>query len=308
MKRFRLYTYSTDGLQLHEVRWLRAKTILLGIGLGVLLFLLGIEVNQQFDDPVGLGIVRNAGLVSENRALRDQLRFMSGRIDRLQATLADVGDHGNELRLRLNLPRLDEDVLQAGVGGTEEASAVGFSPDVRGLVTDLHRTVSQAERELRLQTESYDEVSRRLETEKLRFARLPAVKPMEGYYTKSFGMRLHPILGIYRPHQGIDIINDVGTPVYATADGTVQFAGRESGLGIIVAINHGYSVSTIYGHLSKTLVRQGQSIRRGQLIALSGNTGLSTGPHLHYEVRVNGVAQNPIDYFFDDVLRVASRR
>jgi len=175
-------------------------------------------------------------------------------------------------------------------------------------VTDLHRTVSQAERELRLQIESYDEVSRRLETEKLRFARLPAVKPMEGYYTKSFGMRLHPILGIYRPHQGIDIINDVGTPVYATADGTVQFAGRESGLGIIVAINHGYSASTIYGHLSKTLVRQGQSIRRGQLIALSGNTGLSTGPHLHYEVRVNGVAQNPIDYFFDDVLRVASRR
>jgi murein DD-endopeptidase MepM/ murein hydrolase activator NlpD len=114
-------------------------------------------------------------------------------------------------------------------------------------------------------------------------------------------MRLHPILNIYRMHEGIDIINEVGTSVYASADGTVDFTGRRGGYGLAVEINHGYSLKTLYGHLSKIVVREGQQVKRGELIARSGNTGLSNGPHLHYEVRINGVAQNPTEYFFDDI-------
>jgi murein DD-endopeptidase MepM/ murein hydrolase activator NlpD len=293
---------------LREVHWTRTKIAFISAFVGGLMLLGGIELNQRNGDPVGLGIVRNSGLLQENRVLREQLRFVTGRIQKLQASLADLGDQGDELRLRLDLPRLDTDILKVGMGGTDDRVDVGLSSDVSSMVNDLHRMIGRAERELHLQSESYRIVEHKFESDKNRFARMPAVKPMDGYYTKSFGMRLHPILGIYRPHQGIDIINDVGTSVYASADGVVNFTGRESGLGNTITLGHGYSTQTIYGHLSKILIREGQQVRRGQLIALSGNTGLSSGPHLHYEVRVNGTAQNPIDYFFDDVLRVAQQR
>jgi murein DD-endopeptidase MepM/ murein hydrolase activator NlpD len=114
-------------------------------------------------------------------------------------------------------------------------------------------------------------------------------------------LRLHPILNFVRKHDGVDIINEVGTPVYASAEGTIDFTGRKGDYGLTVEINHGYSLKSLYGHLSKVLVHEGQKVKRGDLIAHSGNTGLSSGPHLHYEVRVNGVAQNPTYYFFDDV-------
>lgn len=118
----------------------------------------------------------------------------------------------------------------------------------------------------------------------------------------SFGLRLHPVFGVERLHEGIDIANDVGTRVYATGDATVASVGRtDAGYGIMIALNHGYGYTTIYAHLSKVLVRSGQRVKRGDLIALSGRTGIVTGPHLHYEVRLHGVLQNPVDYFFDDV-------
>ena len=114
-------------------------------------------------------------------------------------------------------------------------------------------------------------------------------------------MRFHPILHIFRKHEGIDIDNEVGTPIYAAAEGTIEFTGHQGGYGLTLEINHGFSLKTRYGHLSQILVHEGQRVKRGELVARCGNSGLSNAPHLHYEVRVNGVAQNPIDYFFDDV-------
>jgi murein DD-endopeptidase MepM/ murein hydrolase activator NlpD len=115
-------------------------------------------------------------------------------------------------------------------------------------------------------------------------------------------MRIHPVLRVYRMHEGTDIINDVGTNVYATADGVVRYAGRtEGGYGTVVDIDHGYGYSTLYAHLSRIVVRPGESVKRGELIAKSGRSGLVSGPHLHYEIRKNGRKQNPVDFFFDDV-------
>ena len=308
LKRSRVYRYSHDGLLLQEARWFRTRLSLIGALAGALLLVIGLEVNQYYDDALGVGIARNAGLINENRALKEQLRYVAGRVARLQEGLRTLGEQDNELRLRLDLPRLDQDVMKAGVGGTDERVELGTSPDASDLLTSLRRMVSSAEGELNLQLRSYGDVEGKFDQDKVRFFHMPAVKPMTGFNTRNFGMRLHPILGIYKPHEGLDIISDQGTAVFVTADGTVQFTGRESGLGLAVMVNHGYSVKTIYGHLSKILVREGQQVKRGDLIARSGNTGLSTGPHLHYEVRVNGVAQNPIDYFFDDVLRLAQER
>jgi murein DD-endopeptidase MepM/ murein hydrolase activator NlpD len=132
---------------------------------------------------------------------------------------------------------------------------------------------------------------------------MPAIKPMVGEFSyHGFGYRHDPILGVTRMHEGVDIQNSVGTPVYATGDGTVEFTGSTgSAYGIAVDINHGFGYSTYYAHLSRSVVHAGQTVKRGTLIAYSGNTGRSTGPHLHYEVRQNGESKNPVEFFVADV-------
>jgi murein DD-endopeptidase MepM/ murein hydrolase activator NlpD len=132
------------------------------------------------------------------------------------------------------------------------------------------------------------------------FSSIPNIKPVQGSITSKFGMRLHPIYNVTLFHSGIDFSATEGSRVQSTGDGIVAFSGYDKGYGQKIIINHGYGYKTIYGHLSKALVRQGQRIKRGDIIALSGNTGVSTGPHLHYEVRKDNIIVNPTAYFFDE--------
>ncbi|AQR74470.1 M23 family metallopeptidase [Sphingomonas sp. LM7] len=125
--------------------------------------------------------------------------------------------------------------------------------------------------------------------------------PTNGRFSSSFGMRRHPILGYTRMHKGIDIAAPWGTPVYAATDGVVQFAGRSSGYGNLIKLSHGGAFGTGYGHLSRIVVRNGQTVRKGQVIGAVGNTGMSTGPHLHYELYKNGVAVNPRSVAFSSL-------
>jgi murein DD-endopeptidase MepM/ murein hydrolase activator NlpD len=126
---------------------------------------------------------------------------------------------------------------------------------------------------------------------------VPGIRPIDGPITSEFGMRVHPIRRTTLFHAGVDISASPGTKVLATGDGIVSFAGWDGGYGQKVSILHGYGFKTTYAHLSKALVREGQRIKRGDIIALTGNSGLSTGPHLHYEVQKNGVSVNPMAYF-----------
>jgi murein DD-endopeptidase MepM/ murein hydrolase activator NlpD len=128
--------------------------------------------------------------------------------------------------------------------------------------------------------------------------------PVNGRFSSAFGMRTHPILGFNRMHKGIDIAAPYGSPVYAAVDGVVRVAGRSAGYGNLVRIDHGSGFGTGYAHLSKILVRPGQSVRKGQQIARSGNSGLSTGPHLHFETTRNGAAVNPRGVSFVSVRRL----
>jgi murein DD-endopeptidase MepM/ murein hydrolase activator NlpD len=125
--------------------------------------------------------------------------------------------------------------------------------------------------------------------------------PTQGWLTSAFSaMREHPILHIARPHEGIDVTAPMGSPIEAPAGGVVTDAGWESGYGNTVIIDHGYGIVTKFAHASKLLVRAGQHVSRGQRIALVGNTGLATGPHLHYEVHVNGRPVDPLKYVLPD--------
>lgn len=134
-------------------------------------------------------------------------------------------------------------------------------------------------------------------------AAIPAIRPIKNMkrISSGFGYRYHPILKILRPHTGIDIAAPKGTPIYATADGVVSRESPGSGYGITVVLNHGYSYKTLYAHLSKKAVRPGKRVKRGDIIGYVGSTGLSFGPHLHYEVIKGGVRVNPVHYFFNDI-------
>ncbi len=302
MRKIKLYRFSFETLEFQEARWTRTRLLLTGLSLGAIVLAILLFINQEYNDILGIGIIQHNSLVNENRILQSQLQFLTRRLDGIQKQLAKLGEKSNELRMRVDLPKLDDDILKAGIGGVEERIDFTASSSVNSLINLIRSTTEKTERELDLQTKSYAEIGVTYEQNKIRFSHLPAIKPMEGFYNKyDFGMRFHPILQFNRPHEGIDIINEVGTPIYAPGDGVIDFIGHQVGYGLTIEIDHSYSIKTVYGHLSKSLVKEGQKVKRGDLIARSGNSGLSNGPHLHYEVRVNGVAQNPINYFFDDV-------
>ena len=290
------------SLTFHEVRWARTRLIVMGLLMGGCMLWSLIAINHHYGDVLGLGFIQQTALINENRVLQNQLQFLTHQLNGIQKQLNLLGDKGNEMRLHADLPKLDEDMRKAGTGGIESRIDFTSSISVNSLLNNLRSTAEQADHELHLQASSYEEIESAYEKNKVRFSHLPAIKPMDGFYNKNgFGMRFHPILHIVRPHEGIDIDNEVGTPIYAAAEGTIEFTGHQGGYGLTLEINHGFSLKTRYGHLSKILVHEGQRVKRGELVARCGNSGLSSAPHLHYEVRVNGVAQNPIDYFFDDV-------
>jgi Peptidase family M23 len=304
LRNMKFYVFSRSSLDLREVRLFKTKlfgssALIGGVVLGAVLLL-----NHLGGDVLGLGFDRMSMLAAENRILREQIHVLGDQMTNVQRALDHLSDRGNELRLAVDLNKIDSDTRAAGTGGSVPPSVSGFlSGEAREVLAGSATMLEKLEREVKLQQASYEEINRRMEYNKGLFAHMPAIKPMEGAYSiNSFGMRLHPVLHIYRMHEGIDIISDVGTNVYAAGDGVVHFAGRTAGgYGMVIEISHGYGYSSLYAHLSRVAVREGATVKRGELIAKSGRSGLVSGPHLHYEVRYQGRRQNPVDYFFDDV-------
>ncbi len=263
-----------------------------------------ISGNYIIYDFLNLGYDRINKIVDENKVLRSQISSLTQRFEEFKTDIDKINTQGDQLRLLVDLPKLDKDELKVGVGGSilkfDSKQILNNSENALSQINDIADKLS---REINQQSESYAKVFQKYNYNQKLFAALPALKPMDGYHsTGGFGKRMHPVLGFFRKHEGLDIINDVGTPVYASGDGTVEFGGRSGGgYGIVVVINHGFGYQTLYAHLSKVLVRSGAKVKRGDLIAKSGRTGLVSGPHLHYEVHYKGVKQNPIDYFLNDL-------
>jgi len=300
----RVFIFSKSSLNVREVRFLSLRMFAIGLVAGFALIGIFVVANQILGDSLGVGYDRAAVLANENRALRSQISSLTKRLGDMDRSLARLYRRGNELRLMADLEAIDDDTREASVGGgTATTTSAFLTGEAAATLRDAQSLMDRLTREVRLQQTSYDDIARRLEHNRVFFQHLPAIKPMGGFYSvNGFGMRIHPVLNVYRMHAGVDVIGDVGTRIYASADGVVRFAGRtRGGYGEVVEINHGYGYTTLYAHLSKSVARPGQTVRRGELIALSGRSGLVSGPHLHYEVRRNGAMQNPVDYFFDDV-------
>ncbi len=304
MKRKKLFFYSDEHVSYIEAKGYRMRiaALVATVTIGAL-FLLGF-VNNSYGDFLGLGIKTTSELSTENLLLKQQLRDLNDRMINYSTSLNSFAQSDNQLRSIVNLPKIDYETRQLGTGGAVIESYEGLlSAEANALVNSSQLLLNKLDKEVDFQKSSYEQIYKQYENNKVIFSSMPAVKPMTGTYTyHGFGMRRDPFIGILKKHEGVDIHGDVGTPVYATGDGVIEFTGPTgSGYGTAVEVNHGFGYTTWYAHLSKCIARSGQRVKRGTLIAYSGNTGRSTAPHLHYEVIRNGVKQNPVEYFVDDV-------
>jgi murein DD-endopeptidase MepM/ murein hydrolase activator NlpD len=305
MKKSRkLFFYSEEDVSFVEAKGFKAKfSVLVVVSVFAMLGIL-FGANHYLGDVLGIDVDRVNFLTTENKLLKDEVKTLSARLTDMAQTMDKLADREDQLRLAVNLPRIDADTRAIGTGGTKRETNIGIiSQDASDLISSADQLLDKLDKEFVFQQQSYQDIYNKSKYNKELFAHIPAIKPMTGYFNyHDFGMRLHPILGIVRMHEGVDISNDVGTPVYATGDGVVESAGGTGGgYGIAVEVNHGFGYKSWYAHLLRPAVRIGQKVRRGDLIAYSGNSGLSTAPHLHYEVRLNGQKKDPVSYFIDDV-------
>ena len=191
-----------------------------------------------------------------------------------------------------------------GVGGPYGLSTNSFTTSMgRGAASMVERLSSGLDhisKQAKVQSISFQELDDFFKNQKSFLSATPSIWPTRGWVTSGFGFRKSPFTGLREKHEGWDIAARNGAPVRATADGEVVVEGREYGYGNLIEIDHGYGIITRYGHNSKHLVKVGDRVKRGQVVSLVGNTGRSTGPHLHYEVLLNGVPVSPKNYILEE--------
>lgn len=241
-------------------------------------------------------------LLQENRQQELQLAALAGKIDQINSKMIELKEFDNKLKVMVNLEPGDESTQFLGIGGSDPTlmeSDYSIEKAHQKLVRLMHQSLDNLDTEISVQTQEKAELYEFLENQKSMFACTPSIWPTNGWVSCGFGYRISPFTNEREFHNGLDVSARIGSDIIAPADGVVSSIGKTDGFGNILTINHGYGFVTRYGHLSKALVKKGQSVRRGEKIALVGNTGRSTGPHLHYEVHVEGVPVNPKRYILN---------
>jgi len=232
---------------------------------------------------------RTARLQQENETLAREIGELNGRLSTLADTLTRISQRDAHIRVLANLEPIDPQVQAAGIGGPAGVSSLGLA----GMTGIARRSA-----EVRIDLSA---LIRRANLLASSFKEAADIMPTQGWLSSAFSsMRAHPILHIARPHEGIDVSAPMGSPIEAPAAGVVSEAHWEAGYGNTITIEHGFGIETKFAHASKILVRVGQRVARGERIALVGNSGLSTGPHLHYEVHVKGRPVDPLKYVLPD--------
>ncbi|MDM8001473.1 MAG: M23 family metallopeptidase [Bacteroidota bacterium] len=237
--------------------------------------------------------------------LKLRYTLLEKHIDRSSAAVAEMRSSDNtSYRAVLDMPLIPSDISQGGAGGTNRtADMTGYL--YSELMVRVRSKFDNLKTQTNIQYNSFTEVNERADEWKEMWAHLPYIRPVNVTMRLGDGMKFrekHPVLGSPRWHFGQDFCCPIGTEVHATGAGIVAYAGNDrDGYGIKVVIDHGYGYRTIYGHLSEFNVRRGQKVSRGDFIGLSGNTGTSTGPHLHYQIDLFGEHVNPLWYFQDNL-------
>ena len=297
------YKINPETLAMEQVEhgfryWIRQTGIyiLAGIVIGILFLYLFLTF---FPSP------REKQLLREKASLESQLEVLNNQVDQMQVVMTDLQQRDDNLYRVLfgaePIPLSVRQGAQRKIDYYEQLAQMTNSE----LAADLALKVDLLEKEIYVQAKSYDEVAQMAKEQEIRMENIPAIQPVMNKDLKrvasGYGMRIDPVYHVRKFHQGMDFTAPTGTEVFATGNAKVDFAGWKQGYGNTVILDHGYGYKTLYAHLYKILVRKGQKVRRSDIIALVGNTGKSTGPHLHYEVRLNNKPVDPRNYYFYDL-------
>lgn len=298
------YRFNPKTLNFERIRlsaWQKSKRVMLALTPGLLVGVLGIFLVYQFVDSP-----KEAAFRRENQQLLLQYELLNKQLRELDGVIQDVRRRDDNIyRVIFEADPLPESMRKAGAGGVDRYRDLdGFANS--DLVIDTKKRLDMLTRQLVVQSRSLDEVAALALRKQEMLACIPAVQPIPNedlsYIASGYGMRIHPIHKIPKFHAGMDFTAKQGTPIYATGDGRVTFADyATNGYGMHVIVDHGFDYKTLYGHMSELKVRNGQRVKRGDILGLVGNTGLSAGPHLHYEVHKGDETVDPANYYFNDL-------
>ncbi len=299
------YRFNPESLSFDKVRtsfrfWLlKAFTFFTA---SIVIFIIYLLIFQHyFDSP------KEKSLRREIDAKNLQFEIMQSRINQIEEVLTDIEQRDDNIyRTIFESDPISKSVRQAGFGGVnryEEIEKINNS----ALIINTAQRLDKISKQLYVQSKSFDEVIEKALDREHMLASLPAIQPVSNKdlsrTASGYGWRIHPIYKIRKFHEGMDFTAPSGSEIYATADGVISEieTNEHRGYGNMAMIDHGYGYESVYAHMEKIKVQIGQHVKRGDIIGYVGNTGLSTAPHLHYEVRKNGDAVNPINYYFNDL-------
>lgn len=235
---------------------------------------------------------RVKNLKEKNSSLMHRLSVVEGQVKDLSSLIDTLYLRDLALRTMAGLEYPPAEYQKMAIGGSLAPNSDSRKDRLEIIENEVNRLIDFSDHELN----SYEEIQAKLNEDQRKRDHTPSIVPVRGFISSRFGFRRDPFTGQRRFHEGLDIVAPIGTPIVAPADGRVRRVKWESGFGLVLEIDHGYGIVTRYAHTSRVLVRPGQVIKRGQVIAYVGNTGRSTGPHLHYEVRIHGRPQDPLKF------------
>jgi len=298
------YYYDPETLSYRKVERKKRRVfgavaiLLVASSLMALLFII-IMLNAGVDTP------KERQLLRELSNMELQYEMQQKRLDQIEDVLTNVQERDNNVyRVLFEADPIPDEVRQAGFGGVNRYKKLEGYSNSDLIITNEER-IDKISKQLVVQSKSLDEIAKLAEEKEALLKTIPAIMPVQSRdlarVASGYGMRMHPILKYRRMHNGMDFTASPGTPIYATGDGTVTKASLGSGYGKLIIIEHGFGYKTYYAHLSKYNVKYKQEVKRGEIIGYVGNTGLSQGPHLHYEVWKNGRVLNPVNFYHNDL-------
>lgn len=300
------YYYDTETLSYRKIESKKVKNF----GLG-LLFILGTLVFSLlfliiYLNIPGIETPKERAYKRELDKLKFEYQLMNRQLDEANAVLKNVEERDNKIyRVYFEADPISNEQRKSGFGGVNRYKYLeGF--DNSEILKQTQKRIDQLKKRIVVQSKSLDEIAEYAQNKEELLGAIPAIQPVQNEDLKrtasGYGMRMHPIYKYRRMHNGMDFSAPEGTPIFATGNAKVDEANRSRrGYGNHVILDHGFNYKSLYAHMSKIAVRQGQRVKRGEIIGYIGNTGRSTAPHLHYEVMKNGSYVNPIYYYYNDL-------
>ena len=297
------YYYDADTLSYRKIDVKKSeyyKKTVFGVLAVLLIAFIGFIIFSQF-----LMSPNERAINRENENLKLNLDLFSKRIAESSAVLNQLQERDNNIyRMYFEANPIPNEQRKAGFGGVNRYKSLdGY--DNSKMIKQLTKDIDILSKQLVIQSKSLDEIVILAKEKEKMLASIPAILPVKlvdlTRMAYGYKWRMHPILKIRKFHKGMDFTAPTGTPIYASGNGKVIRSSRSATYGRVVYIDHGYGYTTIYAHMSKIKAKRGQNVKRGDLIGYVGNTGRSVSAHLHYEVRKNGKALNPINFYYGDL-------